>query len=161
MGPPPRGARREPHDRAGYQSRFCTQRERQWCRRDSPPAACAVVVFSLKGSSRHDDRDARDFILDSRSAVDRRRVPSGSGRVSTLELKTSHRESPSLSFFVVSEFVGHERPLLCVARCAGFRPKHKQYRDVFDLISINIRTRDLTVKGCGINQFIIHDQFTY
>jgi hypothetical protein len=31
----------------------------------------------------------------------------------------------------------------------------------FDLISIKIRTRDLTVKGCGINQFIIHDQFTY
>ena len=31
----------------------------------------------------------------------------------------------------------------------------------FDLISIKIRTRDLTVKGCGINQFIIHDQFTH
>ena len=49
-----------------------------------PPPHAPVVVFSLKGRSPHDDRDAHAFILDSRSAVDRRRVPSGSGRVSRL-----------------------------------------------------------------------------
>lgn len=70
-------------------------RERQRSRAPVPEKSghgsgrVSVIVFAARKLPAF-DRDERDLTLDSRSAVDRRRVPSRAGQFSWLQLTTSH-----------------------------------------------------------------------